>query len=545
MRAQRSLPYGGLSFVVLRVILCTAHASQIPDVVGEEIHKFRTLMSSPIPEYRIEGVQGARHLTLQSFEPELVELIEDKDPLVKQEAVRALDQCGTWRAAPNLIALLDDPSWALGQHAHLALRRITGWTFEFPRKPEWEKWWQSTSLDDKQACLLADLESAEPAKCRRAARALRAMATPALEDKLLKLLKEGKGIGGRERKLLTEALDRIGTAKSMPYFLSRASTGDAAAAWALGRRGGKEAEEALLKGFRRNRRLDFLLNLDRVKSTMCGPFLPALCRNFVTVIHAGYAEDVRYPPSPLHRASANLIRRSGKGAMLVDLIVAEMEGNPNEAAIPDNLKPCFQDLRRVLKPEFVREGVSHCAFLLGALYEVADDRSIVPRLIPLLRSKVLLVRIYAALTLGKLRATEAVAPMLAVINDGYKFSDSTAPASGKHTSSFRKVDGKRVRQSQTVRWLAYFCVGLGHVGNDDARQALETLVVDAKSPRDVRYGSVVGLGVIGSPQSLPALSNAAQEDIIWQIRDVARQTITDIRLARQAEGAATPEAKAY
>ena len=236
----------------------------------------------------------------------------------------------------------------------------------------------------------------------------------------------------------------------------------------------------------------------------------ALCRNFASVIRAGRGEDLRYPPSPLRRVSANLIRRSGKGPMLVDLILAEMEGRPKEDAISADLKPLFQDLRRILTPEFVREGFSDCDPLLGVLYDVADDPALVPRLIPLLQSECLLTRIYAGLTLGKLGAAEAVDPLLEVIRKGYAFSDSTAPASAKHTVNILNVDGKPQRQSQTVRWLGYLCTALGHIGTDDARLALESLATDPDAPRDVRYGSVIGLGHIGSTESLPALRKAAE-----------------------------------
>jgi len=319
----------------------------------------------------------------------------------------------------------------------------------------------------------------------------------------------------------------IGSDKSMPYLLQRAGVGDRAAAWAVGRRGGEQAEDALLKGLVRNRSLDFLLNVDRVKSTKCGPLLAPRCRNFASVIRAGRGEELRYPPSPLRRASANLIRRSGKGPMLIDLILAEMEGQPKEDAISADLKPLFQDLRQILTPEFVREGYSHCDPLLGVLYDVADDTTLVPRLIPLLQSECLLVRIYAGLTLGKLGAAEAVDPLLEVIRKGYAFSDATAPASAKHTVNIFTVDGKPQRQSQTVRWLGYLCTALGHIGTDDARLALESLATDPDAPRDVRYGSVIGLGHIGSAKSRPALRKVAEQDIIWMIRDVARQTMNE------------------
>ena len=147
------------------------------------------------------------------------------------------------------------------------------------------------------------------------------------------------------------------------------------------------------------------------------------------------------------------------------------------------------------------------------------------------------MRIYAGLTLGKLGAAEAVDPLLEVIRKGYGFSDSTAPASAKHTVNILNVDGKPQRQSQTVRWLGYLCTALGHIGTDDARLALESLATDPDAPRDVRYGSVIGLGHIGSVESLPALRKAAERDIIWMIRDVAGQTMNEIEIANRARSA--------
>jgi HEAT repeat protein len=270
-----------------------------------------------------------------------------------------------------------------------------------------------------------------------------------------------------------------------------------------------------------------------------------LCQNFASLIRAGRGEEMRYPPSPLRRVSANLIRRSGNGPMLVDLILAEMEGKPKDGAIPKDIKPLFENLRQILKPEFVREGLSNMDCLLGAFYDLADDKAIVPRLIPLLRSKCLLVRIYAGMTLGKLRATEAVGPIVEVVKEGYAFPDCTSPVSAKHTSAFVKVDGKRRRQSQTVRWLGYLCNALGHIGNKEARQALERLAADPKSPRDVRYGSVIGLGHIASMESVPVLETVAEKDIIWMIRDIARRTVMDIKIANQTGGKATQNTQTY
>ncbi|MEW6354884.1 MAG: HEAT repeat domain-containing protein [Planctomycetota bacterium] len=514
-------------------------STQFPDVLGEDIARFHAFLKSLAPQVRVDGVQGARFLRAFEFESQLMDLLKDKDPMIRRETVQALAECGTEKSVPLLIERLDDPDWQVQEHALRALRLMTGQSSLGPKKAEWEAWWKASAIEEKQKRLFDDLSGADAEKHAAAARAMRCMATPPCEDALLKLLAESKSLKGEERKALVEALDRVGGEKSLPYFLQQASVGNPAAAWAVGRRGGKEAEEALLKGFRRNRSLDFMLNLDRVKTTKCGEFLAPLCRNFHTVIRQGMGEEMRYPPSPLRRVSANLIRRSGQAPMVVGLVLADMEGKPNDAAIPKELKPLFDDLREILKPEFIREGFGGCDPMLGAFYDLADDKALVPRLIPLLRSNILLVRIYSGMTLGKLKVPEAVGPILAVVKEGYAFPDCTSPVSAKHTGEFREVDGKKQRQAQTVRWLGYLCDALGHIGTEDARKALEALATDPNAPRDVRYGSVVGLGHTASTQSLPALEKVAQEDIIWLNRDIARRTAEDIRIANSANGKET------
>ena len=523
------LPYSRLLF--LSSALLYAAPADIPDVLTEESGKFQRLLASPVPELRIEGAQGASHLKLQSLEPNLIQLLKDKDPQVRREAAKALSRCGTWKAVPGLISLLgEDSSWPVREHSLLALRQISGQLTPGLAKPSWEKWWTSTSLKEKQKRLFAEMASPDPDKRLAAARSLRCMATPESEAQILELLEKSNLIGPEQRALLTEALGRIGTGRSMPYLLGRASAGDRAAAWAVGQRGGKEAEDALLKGFRRNRSMDFMLNLDRVKSGKCGPFVAVLCRELPSLINNSQrSEDVRFDPSPRQRVTANLIRRSGRGPALVDLVLKQLEGTVDVSSVPKDLRPMLNQMCTVVQPGFIREGFGSSACLLTALYHVADDRSIAPRLVAQLRNPSLIVRIYAALTLGKLKAPEGIAPVIAIIREGYPFSDSTALASGKHTSVFRDVNGKRKRQSQTIRWLGYFCMAMGRTGTVTARKALEEFAVNLKRPRDVRYGSVVGLGFIGSKESLPALQKAAAEDPIWMVGDTAKQTISRIQ----------------
>ncbi len=522
-------------FCLIAPLLCFGN-DPIPDVLSEEIAKFQRLAASPGPPFRVEAAQIARHLRLQDFEPELVKLLDDEDALVRREAIQALIACGTWKCVEPVIAKLDEREWAIREHARLALRQLTGETSDWRTKQEWQTWWTGSTLEAKQEQLFNRLlapgaRTPDEATNERSARALRSLATPAIEDKVLKALTDPNPPRGNVRVPLTETLARIGGPRSLPYLRERAMNGDNAAAWALGARGGKEAEAALLKGFQRNRSMDFMLNLDRVHSTQCGPYLRSLCQNFHSVIRAGKGEELRYPVSPLRRVSANLIRRSGSAPMLVDLILRELEGRPDEAAIPEDLRPMFCDLRQILKPEFLREGFSNCDPLLGALQDVADSPSLVPRLIPLLRSDCLLGRIYAALTLGRLRSHEAIGPILDVIKEGYPFSDTTAVVSAKHTGTFVEVEGRKERQSQTVRWLGYLCSALGEIGGEESRKALEDLATNPESPHDVRYASVVALGVIASKESVPVLRAVSDKDTVFMVRDIAKRSMVDIEAA--------------
>jgi HEAT repeat protein len=188
----------------------------------------------------------------------------------------------------------------------------------------------------------------------------------------------------------------------------------------------------------------------------------------------------------------------------------------------------LEAMRPELMPGFVRGDGVTTSQPLAALYPLANattDRALAGRLIPLLRHPAFVPRVYVAMTLGKLHATEAVPDMLAIVREGYAFSDAVALASGKH-----------FEQSQTVRWRGFLCMALGRMGGDNARLALEQFATDAQQPRDIRYSSVVGLGFIASPQSLPALRQVATNDIIWMVRDEARRAAADIELrAREAQ----------
>jgi HEAT repeat protein len=181
-------------------------------------------------------------------------------------------------------------------------------------------------------------------------------------------------------------------------------------------------------------------------------------------------------------------------------------------------------MREELKPGFVRNDGVTTSQPLTALYFIAQDKAFVSRLAPLLRHPAFVPRIYVAMTLGKLQARETVPKLVEIIREGYPFSDATALASGKHFD-----------QSQTVRWRGFFCLALGRMGGHEARLALEQIAVDPQAYRDLRYGAVVGLGFIGSPKSLLVLQEVARQDIIWMVRDAARESMAAITLFAKEE----------
>ena len=501
-------------------------AGELQDVVTQDMARFTRLLGNPIPDLRIEGVQGLSHLKDWPAEDALIRLLDDPSPAVRREAVLALCRLGTAKSVPRLIGLLEDPSWEIRQNAWLALCRMTAQSFSADQKNGWEQWWQSGSAADKERALLAALRpptgghTAKPPR-RDALRALRHLASASAEDALLDCLSTPQvpRLNPDETAFMAEALERIGTIKSVPALVRLRSD---AAAWALGRIGGAEAEKGLLD-FPKS--LAVLLALDRLRSTNCGPFIPHLVNSFGLVTYRSQPDDLMNEDAqPIQCVAANLVRRSGQAPLLIELVLQELEDTMQppiahgpRPACPPEWNRMLRQMHSELKPGFVREDGTTTSQPIVAMSHVADDPALVKRLLPLLRHPAFVPRIYVAMTLGKLHATEAVPPLVETIREGYSFSDSTALASGKH-----------FEHSQTVRWRGFFCMALGRLGGDDARQALERLAADPEQPRDVRYSSVVGLRFIGSPKSLPVLEGVAHRDIIWMVRDEAQRAMGSI-----------------
>lgn len=324
-------------------------------------------------------------------------------------------------------------------------------------------------------------------------------------------------IAALERSNLSDAIERAADKTSIPA-LARQRTD--AAAWALGRIDGPEAEKALLNF---PKTFAVLLNLDRLHSTNCAPFLPTLIHSFGLITYRAHPDDIHFQEAqPIQKVSANLILRSGLGPLLIEGTLRELEktseppiAHTNALELPPKIAQSIAAMAQELKPGFVRGDGETASQPVAALFHIADDPALAPRLRPLLRHPAIVPRIYVAMLLGKLKATDALPELLNLIHEPYPFSDSTALASGKH-----------FEHSQTVRWRGYICMAVGKLGTNEARSALEQLAVDPTRPRDVRYGAVIGLGFIASPLSTPALQRVARTDAIWMIRQQAEILLT-------------------
>ena len=492
------------------------------DVFTEDVTRFIRMLDSPLAERRLEGVQGLSFLKHWPAEDALLKRLEDPSADVQRETVLALARLGTAKSVGPLIRLLDRPAWDLRQNAWLGLCQLTAQRMPADAPARWSQWWNAGAATNLTAQLWAATTNTNPLILRRdALRALRHVASPASEEALARLL-SNPALAPEERDFVAEALERVGSARAIPAL---AGLHTDAAAWALGRIGGFEAEKALLQF---PKTLSVLLNLDRLHSTNAGPFVPYLVASMGLVTYRGQPDDLmNHDAQPIQRVGASLIRRSGLAPLLIELVLQELDDSMKppiahgpRPACPPAWNRGLETMREELKPGFVRDDGVTTSQPLTALSHLATDTALTKRLIPLLRHPAFVPRVYVAMTLGKLRATDALPEILGLIREGYAFSDATALASGKHFD-----------QSQTVRWRGFLGMALGRMGGEEARRALESLAADAQQPRDIRYGAVVGLGFMGSPKSLPALGQVATNDLIWMVRDEARRTVADIELA--------------
>lgn len=517
-----------IALLICRCLFAAAGEQQLPDFFSQEVARLTKLANSPCPALRIEAAQGFRLLQHRSGEAPLLQLSDDTDPDVRLEVIRALGRCGGRRTAPVLVAALSGPCHHTRGLAHTALCRMTAQRFDVADIAKWDSWLKIGSWEAKQAALIAQLNSAESQVRCRALRALRYIGGADTEELLLQWLGKRQGVGREETRLAIEALERLGSPKSLPFLTAQAAHYQEAA-WALGEIAGPDAEAALLAGLQRfrGRPLGYMTNLDRVRSTKCERFLPLLLGQFGLVIYRAQTDELHRPPTARQRVAANLILRTGKASQVVDLILAECEGKRRDETTPKHLRALLSGMREELRPGFVRSDGVTVAQPLAALPHITKDTAFVPRLIALLKHRAYIVRIYSATTLATLHAHEALKPIEALVREPYPFVDGVELASGKHFG-----------RSQAVRWRGFLCMALGRLGGDQARAVLEDLATTGSNTRDIRYGAVVGLRFLASPKSLPALERVVSDDIIWMIRREAQDAVAEIELLEDAKEAA-------
>lgn len=511
-----------LSWCLTTLVLAHAVAAdgvQPVSYFDSELARFATLAASGIPDCQVEAAQGLYYLGNHRGEGLLLPLIDSDSPVVRLHAVKALGICGGSDSLRPLVERLDDPDWEVRANAKDVLEQMTGQP-PFANKDSAIAWLETSSWEDKEATLLKQLADPDEDKALAALKALRFIGSPNAEEAVAK---RGAQLGRPGVTLATKALERIGTKKSIPALVA-ACPAYPDAAWALAEIGGPEAETALLKALPRwnDRRVDYMINLDRLGSTKCGPHIPMLLRCFGLVIYRSRTDDLQFKPTAFQRAAANLILRTGESQKVVDLILAQCEGTRRDQDTPENLRKILAEMQPELAPGFVRNDGLTVAQPLAAMPHIIRDKQFVPRLIKLLDHPAYIVRIYAAEALATLKAPEAVEPVLRVASTPYPFPDPTSQASGKHFA-----------RSKFVRWRGYVCIALGKLGGEKARVGLERLATDEDSYRDIRYGSTVGLRFVGSPKSLPVLKQIAQNDIIREIRNEAQRAVDNIHIAQQ------------
>jgi HEAT repeat protein len=427
--------------------------ADFPDIISEDLRRFTALLANAVPERRVEGLQGLAHAKYWPAEDAVLPLLDERSPEVRRAAVMALGRLGGARSVPRFIALLDDPSWELRQHAWLSLRAMTAQDFGAAEPGAWSKWWIASTITDKEEALLR--QARQPAHTvggkgtnvaaraafvptapgrrarqregvsppahpeRRAAlRALARLATPAGEESLLQFLQQRQAppLDPDERRFICEALERVGSSRAIPMLAAQRSD---AAAWALGHVGGAEAERALLDF---PKTLPVCLALDRLHSTNAGPFLVHLVGQMGQITYRGQPDDVMNEDlQPIQRVSANLIRRSGLAETLIECVLQELEETMKPPIThgprpphPSGWDEMLARMRSELKPGFVREdGTTTSQPVVAMCYLLGGDGAasrepapaVVPRLVALLRHPASVPRVYVALALGGCRRT--------------------------------------------------------------------------------------------------------------------------------------------
>ncbi len=528
---EAALPEGYVfSFLVLAVAGCcvlapargirgqAAGAPDPPDVFCEDLSRLEADLASPVDALRLSAARGLSSLGHKACEPLLLRLLADPWAQVRREAAFGLGRSGGRDAVQALAGRCEDRDAWVRDQAAASLARLTG--LEPPRDraasaAPWRATLAEVLVPDRPARRERLRERLEARETRRGAlREAALFGGPEAEELLLDLHAHGT-LARDDLPAFFAALGRVATASAIPV-LAAGVPAFPDAAWALGDLGGEAAEGALLDGLRRGGVHDIhvLANLDRLHSRALYPFAPGLLQCFGLVSYRGLPDDLHLEPTPIQRVASRLLLRTGNAVEIADLLLRKLEGRPPDPAGLSGegraLVALLDRMSEELKPGFHRADSAAEALPLAALPHIVTDRAIAPRLEALLGHPALVVRVYAATALCRLRAPGAAAAVSRVIRGPYPFDDAVTQVSGKH--------GPEV--SGPVRWKGYLAMALGVEGSDGAREALEAILVHPCAPRDVRFGAAVGLRRIADPRSRPALERMrADEEVRWIARE--------------------------
>ncbi len=120
-----------------------------------EIETLRRRLLDPDPGERFDAVHTVGYLRLKELADDLVAVLRDEDPFVRQQAMTVLGDFGHVAAVPELLDALEDSQQTLRRTAAETLVRLTGYDPEYDYKASkaerskaikrWREWLESQS----------------------------------------------------------------------------------------------------------------------------------------------------------------------------------------------------------------------------------------------------------------------------------------------------------------------------------------------------------------------------------------------------------------
>lgn len=162
---------------------------------------------------------------------------------------------------------------------------------------------------------------------------------------------------------------------------------------------------------------------------------------------------------------------------------------------------------------------------------IANRNAIISPLLHALEDKVFMVRFSAAHSLAKIKATEAIIPILEhlsapvrwpaerTIEIIYEMGDEAVPTLLRYLAHSSAKDGSKV--------FAISALGLLR-----ARQAIPFILIHLSSPdKEIRIQSVKALGNIGGPEAVAPLCDS-MHDSAWEVRALSANSLGLLRADR-------------